>query len=337
MEIYLDHVAVLVPTIEVVKTKLERFDLPLGPIESFPGEGTREMYVGPKESSARLLVVEAANPEGPYARALKTRGPGIHHIAINVPALEPYIDGLQGSGWFLLPHSLKAIREAKTAWLGRPGVDTLVEVHQNSPEECTPFITNVSISKRSGPSDLLNRLAPLGCRLLGVTETSSHQASLTIGSQLLSVPQFERLNEDSDRAFGNADLDIWHVAIPVRNLGLSVEFYREKLGLNLTGYDEYPSKKQAFVCTKSNGFSIELFEPLGEALNDPRKLPDHIAFEINDLARYREQLVERGLASVGEVVTFDNGVKHIGLQDPDGVTIDLFQGRRIYEQSISGR
>lgn len=130
-------------------------------------------------------------------------------------------------------------------------------------------------------------------------------------------------------------LDIWHVAIPVKDLARSVDFYCGKLGLGFLGYDEQTDKRQAFVFVKDEGFTIELFEPTRSALSESRKIPDHLAFECEDIGVYRGHLLERGLSGVDEVAEFDNGVKHIGLKDPDGVTIDLFQGRNIYERSIA--
>lgn len=131
------------------------------------------------------------------------------------------------------------------------------------------------------------------------------------------------------------ELDIWHVAIPVKNLDKSVTFYHKILGLKLIGYDEYPSKKQAFVATKEGGFTIELFEPKGTAASKPFHQPDHLAFECKDINQFRENLLRNGFTSVPEIETFDNGVKYIGLEDPNGVNIEFFEGRSIYEKSIS--
>lgn len=39
--------------------------------------------------------------EGAYTRAMKKRGPGLHHIAVDVLNLESFVDDLSGSGWLL--------------------------------------------------------------------------------------------------------------------------------------------------------------------------------------------------------------------------------------------
>ncbi len=128
--------------------------------------------------------------------------------------------------------------------------------------------------------------------------------------------------------------DIWHVAIPVSDLERSVKFYCETLGFKMLGRDEYPSKKQAFIVTFPKGFTIELFEPKGAAVEKPRKLPDHLAFEARNLREYREKLVSSGFHP-DQIEEFDSGVKYLGITDPDGVLIEFFEGREIHEQSLS--
>lgn len=131
----LDHVALLVAHLDPAR----------GEAQVFPGEGTRELYVG------QLLLIEAIAP-GPYQRALERRGPGLHHVAIAVDQLEPYIASLAGTGWYLLPQSLATIAQSRTAWLARPGA-CLIEVMEGPPRPGT--ITRVEIP---GPPDLFERL-----------------------------------------------------------------------------------------------------------------------------------------------------------------------------------
>jgi len=129
------------------------------------------------------------------------------------------------------------------------------------------------------------------------------------------------------------NFDIWHVAIPVNDLNRSVKFYCDTLGFVLIGFDEYPSKKQAFIAVRKGAFTIELFEPKPRQKNP--KYPDHLAFECPNLNEYREKLLRNNLTDIPQIEIFDNGVQYLGLQDPDGITLEFFQGRHIYEQSIS--
>ena len=127
--------------------------------------------------------------------------------------------------------------------------------------------------------------------------------------------------------------DIWHVAIPVRQLSSSVQFYCDQLGFTLFGLDEQSSKKQAFIQSGKSEFTIELFEPKDPAYSPQR--PDHLAFECENIVQYRDWLLKNGLPDIPEILEFDNGVKYLPLRDPDGVALEFFQGRKIYEDSIA--
>ncbi|HKR55782.1 MAG TPA: VOC family protein [Gemmatimonadales bacterium] len=132
------------------------------------------------------------------------------------------------------------------------------------------------------------------------------------------------------------DFDIWHVAFPVSNLDRAHAFYCVHLGFKIVGRDEYPSKRQLFVAIRDGGFTIELYEPKGTSVGEARHLPDHLAFECVAIEEVRSRIAGTGLA-VPEIETFDNGVKCFSLRDPDGVRLDFFQGRAIYDASISAR
>lgn len=130
-------------------------------------------------------------------------------------------------------------------------------------------------------------------------------------------------------------IEIWHVAHPVTDLDRSVAFYCDHLGFDLVGRDAYPTMRQAFVALGQRGFTIELFVPLGEEADKPRRAPDHLAFEAIDLVAYREGVIAAGLP-VPPIEVFEGGMKHFALEDPDGLRLDFFQGRDGYESFISG-
>ncbi|MDD4976749.1 MAG: VOC family protein [Bacteriovorax sp.] len=126
-KIQLSHVALLVPSVRKAADYLRKFDFQIGKEEEFEGEGTREIYVEGHKPNSLLLMEPLA--KGPYHRALHKRGPGVHHIAIDVLNLELYLESIASSGWLLHPMSIKTIKEAHTAYLARPGFPALIEVH----------------------------------------------------------------------------------------------------------------------------------------------------------------------------------------------------------------
>lgn len=129
----INHIALLVPSVEKAANHLRSFDYKVGQAEQWEGEGTLEIYVGDTTAERATLLLMEPVKEGAYTRAMKKRGPGLHHIAIDVLNIESYIDNLSSSGWLLHPKSLHTIKETKTAYLARPGMPTLIEV-QERPE-----------------------------------------------------------------------------------------------------------------------------------------------------------------------------------------------------------
>ena len=124
------HVAILVPSVNKALGFLSKFNLPFGKINEFESEGTREVYFGDNISNS-LLLMEAIK-EGPYKHAFDKRGPGLHHLAIDVENLDVFITKISSSGWLLHPMSLTTIKNSKTAYLARPGFPALIEVHEKS-------------------------------------------------------------------------------------------------------------------------------------------------------------------------------------------------------------
>lgn len=163
MDVRCDHVALLVAALEPAIDALRALDdgLVVGPIETFAGEGTREVYLDRGQPGpARLLLLEPIGP-GPYARALARRGPGLHHVAVDVAGARAYALGLEG--WLLHPRSLDTWPATKTLWLARPGVGALIEVQERTPaaEAGAPTIDLLEV-----PGDDPRRVAALACACL---------------------------------------------------------------------------------------------------------------------------------------------------------------------------
>ncbi|MCB0413124.1 MAG: VOC family protein [Bdellovibrionales bacterium] len=129
MKVGLNHVAFLVSNIE---SALEAVSFPndlLGKIEEFPSEGTRELYIGKDNQMGRLLLMEAIG-DGPYKSALEKRGPGLHHIALDVENVDTYVGQLTGSGWLMHPASLKFYNHNRQVYLSRPATPVLMEIQE---------------------------------------------------------------------------------------------------------------------------------------------------------------------------------------------------------------
>jgi hypothetical protein len=159
----LNHVALLVKSAEKTAEILRASQFVVGPQEKWEGEGTLEIYVGEESKRGRLLLMEPYK-EGAYQRAMNRRGPGLHHIAIDVNDLEGYIESLSSAGWLLHPKSAQSIAKQRTAWFSSPGVPALFEIQQRENHSrnlsSESFIKQVAIPLGK---DLLN--APVNANL----------------------------------------------------------------------------------------------------------------------------------------------------------------------------
>jgi hypothetical protein len=184
----LDHVALLVRSAASAAALCGTHGFELGPTEDFPGEGTREVYVGPPDAAGKLLLMEAIGP-GPYRSALEKRGPGLHHVAVHVASIDEYIAGLTGSGWLLHPSSVHMLAHRKTAYLARPGLAVLIEVQQTQQARAggKAFIGEVAIVGESLHGRLLDALGVQGLSIAG-----KDGASITIGGKRYMVEDLAR-------------------------------------------------------------------------------------------------------------------------------------------------
>ncbi len=175
------HVAILVPSVRKAADFLRRFEFQIGEEEEWDGEGTREIYVERGRANA-LLLMEPAKP-GAYSRALEKRGPGLHHLAIDVLHLEDYIESLAGSGWLLHPTSVKTMRKTQTAYLARPGFPGLIEVQQKAElQERVPFVEGISIPFETKFMSLVTHIG-----LEHIVRPSSDGVEFSMGGQRIKM------------------------------------------------------------------------------------------------------------------------------------------------------
>lgn len=111
-------------------------------IEVHESEGTQEQYLTlPRSESPSVLVMEPVG-DGPYARALAQRGPGLHHLGCVAADLDPAIDYLAEFGLLLHPISLKTYAQY-VVWLCRPGVPFLLELVEATDLETAQYAPTV--------------------------------------------------------------------------------------------------------------------------------------------------------------------------------------------------
>lgn len=180
------HVAILVPSVRKASDFLRQFNFKIEKEEIWDGEGTKEIYVE-RDKSNSLLLMEPIKP-GAYQRALDKRGPGLHHLAIDVLNLETYIESLSDSGWLLHPMSIKTIKQSQTAYLARPGFPGLIEVQERSElNERTLFVERISMQMHLSFAGLLKHIG-----LDSIVKASSSPTELTLGDQIIQLESLIR-------------------------------------------------------------------------------------------------------------------------------------------------
>lgn len=181
LNLYQSHVAILVPSVRKAAERLAHFPFQIGQEEIWDGEGTKEIYVEGEKANS-LLLVEPIKP-GPYQSALEKRGPGLHHLAIDVLNLETFIQSLSGSGWLLHPRSIETIKKARTAWLARPGFPALIEVHERKELVERPlFVERVFLGIKESDVRLLEVVG-----LSSIVGRSESATELILASQKINV------------------------------------------------------------------------------------------------------------------------------------------------------
>lgn len=152
-----NHVAILVPSVSKTADFLRKFAFQNGPEEMF--ETTKEIYIE-REQSNSLLLIEP-NKTGSYQRALEKRGPGIHHIAIDVLDIKSFMKTIESSGWLLHPSSIRTVKHSRTAWLARPGFPSLIEVQEQEKLEKPSknlFVNEIGLSNIESFDKLKNAI-----------------------------------------------------------------------------------------------------------------------------------------------------------------------------------
>lgn len=149
---------------------------------------------------------------------------------------------------------------------------------------------------------------------------------------------------------------VWHVGFSVCDIEASIEFYTRGVGLELVhrqsqdnpythalvGYPNASLRIAQFaipgVAPPPSGHLLELIEyvtPRGTQIppENSRIGSAHLAFEVDDIHARVERLRSLGARLVSEPVEITAGINAGGravyLYDPDGITLELLQPRRL--------
>ena len=126
-----------------------------------------------------------------------------------------------------------------------------------------------------------------------------------------------------------AILKFEHVGVQVKNIEESIEFYTQKVGLELieTLPHTDPSLKLAFLGLEGNVI-VELIQGYNSNLPNEGKV-HHFALAVDGIEEEFERLKSAGVSFVEEnIVTLPNGARYLFFYGPDKEWIEYYEVKR---------
>ncbi|MGG1915463.1 VOC family protein [Priestia megaterium] len=126
-----------------------------------------------------------------------------------------------------------------------------------------------------------------------------------------------------------AILKFEHVGVQVKDIEKSIEFYTQKVGLELieTLPHTDPSLKLAFLGLEGNVI-LELIQGYNSSLPNEGKV-HHFALAVDGIEEEFERLKSAGVSFVEEnIVTLPNGARYLFFYGPDKEWIEYYEVKR---------
>jgi len=103
----IDHVGIAVNSIEAAVSGWSALlgGPPTGE-ERVESEGVRVAFFG--SGHGRIELLEPLDGDSPIARHLERRGPGVHHVCLEVPDLEATLRRAEDEGWTAIPPAIRS-------------------------------------------------------------------------------------------------------------------------------------------------------------------------------------------------------------------------------------
>ncbi len=126
-----------------------------------------------------------------------------------------------------------------------------------------------------------------------------------------------------------AILKFEHVGVQVKDIEESIEFYTQKVGLELIEKLPHtdPSLKLAFLGLEGNVI-VELIQGYNSSLPNEGKV-HHFALAVDGIEEEFERLKSAGVSFVEEnIVTLPNGARYLFFYGPDKEWIEYYEVKR---------
>ncbi len=119
-----------------------------------------------------------------------------------------------------------------------------------------------------------------------------------------------------------------HMAVPVSDMDAAIQFYAEKLGLQLIFREVDPVQQEEFAFFNLDGGNLELLRSLVASHEKPVIKPPycpHIALATDDMTATLKLIHDYGIPIVKGPLQIDGKVMWLYVADPDNNVIEFVQ------------
>jgi methylmalonyl-CoA/ethylmalonyl-CoA epimerase len=127
----INHIAIAVENIEAILPFWEEaLGLSLSHIEEVPNQKARVAFLPVGEGEIEL--VQPTDPETGTAKFIKEKGPGLHHLCLEVENIDQALEALKVSGVRLINETAQVLPGRKMAFIHpKSAGGVLVELYEN--------------------------------------------------------------------------------------------------------------------------------------------------------------------------------------------------------------
>ncbi len=122
-----------------------------------------------------------------------------------------------------------------------------------------------------------------------------------------------------------------HVALPVSDMDAAIQFYAEKLGLQVLSREVDPVQQEEFTFLALQGGNLELLKSLAHPFEKPDIRPPycpHLALTTDDMTATLDLLAQQRIPIVEGPLQIEGKVMWLYIADPDHNVIEFVQWLR---------
>ncbi len=127
-------------------------------------------------------------------------------------------------------------------------------------------------------------------------------------------------------------MKLHHIALSVKDLKLSKQFYMELFGLKFVSEFEKPEKNRKFLLLEDETSTLlELSqddnpEPLTEDISNKKKIGvKHIGFAVEDIEAFLQKAAKYKIKKLTPITKGVTVKRYIFITDPDNIPVEIFE------------